>query len=126
MFLSIAGPKTIHEYNNLKHSKQEIKINTTSKQMDEYVYDKNGGLRNIGIISGFALLDTLILDMLKNDKAIKESPKFIKYLIGGITLMLNIYAGKVIYDTEKNKKAVLNNPQEKLKTYQKSGLNAVI
>ncbi len=126
MLFSIAGPKTIHEYNNLKQSKQEVNINKTSKQMDEYVYDKNSGLRNASIITGIVLSDILIADMLKNDKILKESPKYLKVIIGAVAVFLNLFAGNAIYNSEKEKQAVLNNNQEKLKIYQKRGLNAVI
>lgn len=126
MLFNIAGPKIFNEYNNLKQSKQEVNINKTSKKMDEYVYDKNSGLKNLGIIGGIILSDILSYDMIKNDKIIKNFPKFLKIIFAGVVSILNIYAGKIIYDAEKAKQMVLNNPQEKLKLYKEQGFNAVI
>lgn len=126
MIFSIAGPKTIQEYNNLKQSKQEINIKNTSKQMDEYVYDKKGGIKNLGIIGFLTISDILTYDMIKNDKMMKNAPNFLKIIFGGTIAFLNLFAGKVIYDSEKIKQAKLNNHQEKLKLYCAQGLNAVV
>ena len=59
MLISIPARSTINEYKNLKTSQKEVKINETSKKLDEYVYDKTHKFGNYKAIGILGILDLL-------------------------------------------------------------------
>lgn len=121
MLISIPARSTINEYKNLKTSQKEVKINETSKKLDEYVYDKThkfGNYKAIGILS---ILDLLFFPyLLKPKNRSMYGDELFALMIG------NIVGFGVILDNLKNKKRVLNNESKKFNLYKKNGINVVI
>lgn len=121
MLISIPSRSTINEYKNLKTSQKEVKINETSKKLDEYVYDKTNKFGNYKAIGILGILDLLFFPyLLKPKNRSMYGDELFALMIG------NIVGFGVILDNLKNKKRVLNDESKKFNLYKKNGINVVI
>lgn len=121
MIISIPSKETINEYKYLKSSKKEVNINKTSKNLDNYVYDKTHKFNNAKTLLLLTMMDLLYAGIwLKSkNKNFLNSSLFMLLFANGIIL-------NCILDEEKNKKYTLNNKAEKLRLYNKNGINALV
>lgn len=121
MIISIPSKDTISEYKYLKSSQKEVNINQTSKNLDNYVYDKTHKFNNLKAFAGLAAINLLFIALLfkSKNKAIMREPLF-------MLLISNFFIGGNILNEGKNKKYTLNNMDEKLRLYNRNGINAVI
>lgn len=121
MIINIPSQSTIKEYKYLKKSQQEVNINQTSNKLDEYIYDKTHKFNNLKAFGGLVainLLFSILLFKSKNKVSMRE-PLF-------MLLISNFFIGGNILDDEKNKKYTLNNKDEKLRLYNRNGINAIV
>lgn len=118
MILSIPSHSTINEYKQLKSSQKEININSTSKKLDEYVYDRAHKFNNAKIFGVLALLDIAFAIVSRKTKGLQDC-----LFMLGIT---NFAGLGIAFDNNTNKKYILKNPNEKLKLYKQNGINAVV
>lgn len=118
MILSIPSRSTISEYRHLKTSQKEVNINSTSKNLDEYIYDKTHNFNNVKIIGALALLDIAFSLVARKTKGLQDCL---------FMLAIANFAGLgVALDNHSNKKYVLRNSDQKLKLYKQNGINAVV
>ncbi len=118
MILSIPSSSTINEYKNLKTSQKEVNINSTSKKLDEYVYDKSHKFNNAKIFGSLLLLDAVFAVISRKSKGLQDC----LFMLG----IANFAGLGLAIDNNTNKKYVLKNQNEKLKLYKQSGINAVV
>lgn len=118
MILSIPSRSTINEYNNLKTSQKEVNINTASKKLDEYVYDKTHKFNNAKIFGVLALMDIAFAIISRKTKGLQDC----LFMLG----IANAAGVGIALDNNTNKKYVLKNQDEKLKLYKQNGINAVV
>ncbi len=121
MLISIPNKATIKEYKYLKTSQKEVNINNTSKNLDEYIYNKEHHFNNIKILGLLAAIDLLFSCFFfkaKNKSTFGESVFMLCIAnIVGIALMLS---------NQKNKNSELNDSNKKLTLYKQNGINAII
>lgn len=126
MFISFPTRKTINEYKSLRLSQKEIKISSTSKQLDNYVYNKRSGLNYILGFGTLTLFNVLFYNFVKAEKPFSNSLKHNK-IIGLSTLAIfDLMSLFTCSDYERRKKHILDNPELKRRIYIKNGINAVI
>lgn len=121
MLIDFPSKEIRNEYNYLRNSKKEININNTSKKLDSYVYDKTHKFNNtktVLFLAGLNLLYAGLWFITKNKKTLNNS-LFMMILADGIIL-------NCISDEIKNKKYTLNDSSEKLRLYNRNGINAVV
>lgn len=118
MLISIPKCSTINEYKNLKTSQKEISINSTSKNLDEYVYDKAHKFNNAKIFGILALADIALAIVARKAKWAQDS----LFMLG----LANAVGIWFALDNNTNKKYVLRTIDEKLKMYRQSGINAIV
>ncbi len=126
MLISIAGPKTRNEYKNLIKTQREVNINNTSKKLDEYVYDKTGGVKTLGLISLLGFCDYLFYNMSNHEKMFSQNLRKNKIITLAGMAFYNLMAAYLLYEGEEIKQVKLSNPKTKLEIYRKSGINAVV
>lgn len=121
MLISIPSKDTINEYKYLKRSKKEVNINKTSKNLDSYVYDKTHKFNNAKTLLLLTTMDLLYagIHFKSKNKNFFNNSLFMVLLANGIIL-------NCIFDEEKNKKYTLNNKDEKLRLYNRNGINAIV
>lgn len=121
MLISIPSKETINEYKYLKNSKKEVNINKTSKKLDSYVYDKTHKFNNAKTSLFLTIMDLLFAGIWfkTKNKISFDNSLFMLLFANGIIL-------NCILNEEKNKKYTLNNKDEKLRLYNKNGINAIV
>jgi|GEM_PF-5143412 len=129
MFLSIPSKKTITEYNNVKSSQTPIKMNSTSPQFDDYVYDKYGSIKTLSIIGLTSIINIIgvnsIKDSIKNTEQNVKNKKY-KFVSAVIIGLFDLAVAANLIQNKKEKEQILNNEDSKRVLYKRRGLNAVI
>ena len=119
----IPSIQTIKEYNNLKTTKQPVKMTRQITEMDKFVYDKYSGLKNIVLLGSNIIIGELCrknyLSASKNKNAVLASQ-----LLGfSIYLSMTLLA---VFCSKNRREKYFDDIKSKRRMYEKQGLNAVI
>ena len=74
MYITFPSKAIKQEYNELKASQKPVKVSTTSRQMDEYVYDKHSGIKKLGLLSLMVLVNVLFASFTRERKSFSKIP----------------------------------------------------
>lgn len=114
------------EYRELKASQKPVKVSTTSKQMDEYVYDKHSGLKKLGLMGGLVALNFLIASFMKQRMPFSTNPKKNNLITAAILGVYDVCCMGLLLEGERSKKAVFASEKAKVRMYKNAGINAEI
>ena len=126
MFLYMPTRKTINEYNRLRQTQEPVKVNSTSKRMDNLVYyGKKGYTNMLAIFSLGALLTGITSSEFMKNKPLGESTK--KNMLCNLALQSIYWAVYLLaYNTTKQEqKYYLSSETYKINLYKKHGINMV-
>ena len=113
----IPSIQTIKEYNNLKTTKQPIKMTKETTEMDKFIYNKYNGLENIGLLGS----NIVFLGMcLKNHPEIPLKRSLIG-LAGFFAMTL-----LAVFCSKNRREKYFDDIKSKRRMYEKQGLIAVI
>ena len=119
----IPSIQTIKEYNNLKTTKQPVKMTRQITEMDKFVYDKYSGLKNIALLgSNVAAWGFYLKHHLSTPKA-DRIPLVHPLTLFATFLFMTLWH---IFPNKNYRNNSLTMLHEKQRLYEKQGLNAVI
>lgn len=124
MFIYFPTNAVKQEYRELKASQRPVKVSTTSKQLDEYVYDKNSAYKKLGILGLLVMVNALFASFAKGRNLFSADPKKNNLITAAILGLYDVSSIGLILDAERSKKAVLNSEKAKVRMYKNAGINA--
>jgi hypothetical protein len=125
MFIYFPSAAIKQEYRDLKTSQKPVKVSTTSKQLDEYVYDKNSGFKKVGILGLIVLVNVLFASFAKGRKPFSADVGKNNLITAAVLALYDLSSLGLMFDSERSKKAVFNSEKAKIRMYKEAGLNAI-
>ena len=125
MYITFPSKAIKQEYNELKASQKPVKVSTTSRQMDEYVYDKHSGIKKLGLLSLMVLVNVLFASFTRERKSFSKIPWKNNLTTAVLLGTYDISAIAMLREAEKLKEATFASEKSKIHMYKKAGLNAI-